>query len=298
MLPNFTLSDPDNPSLNRTFSHHQKASALNQFSVLPPQSTSHQLSAMASASNESGNPFPTQAEMQSHFSRVAKDYDKSASEITGKICRHILTLLDPPISSTSIVHDNGCGPGVMTRNIIETLSPDMPEIHATDLSSAMIEVLNGKGLQGVDTGVMDCQELRFPDGMFTHSICTFVIFAVPDAVKAAKQMYRTLQPGGIVAVTTWEDVGWVAPHKLAQKRIRPDEDWLGPLPAEWTTEEKLRGVLEGGGFENVEVSRDSAGFTLEDMWAGLKEMNKMASKQITKGWSEGEKERFEAVLEE
>lgn len=246
-----------------------------------------------------GDPFPTQAEMQSHFTRVATSYDKSASEITGHICRHILTLLSPPINPASIVHDNGAGPGVMTRNIIAALEPDVPKIYATDLSLGMIEVLKKRGMKGVEGAeVMDCQELSFPDGMFTHSICTFVIFAVPDPVKAAKEMYRTLKPGGLVAVTTWENIGWIAPHIKAQKRIRPEEEWAGPMPEEWMREGKLREVLEGGGFRDVVVSRGNCCFKLEDMWEGLKEMNAMAVKQITTGWSEEERERFELVLEE
>jgi hypothetical protein len=112
-------------------------------------------------------------------------------------------------------------------------------------------------------------------------------------------MYRTLKPDGLVAVTTWENVGWIIPHRIAAKRIRPHEDeWAGPLPEEWMKSEKLKEVLEEGGFKGVEVSRDSCWFRLEDMWWGLKEMNAMAAKQITKGWSEEEKGRFAVVLEE
>jgi ubiquinone/menaquinone biosynthesis C-methylase UbiE len=59
----------------------------------------------------------------------------------------------------------------------------------------------------VQSEVMDAQELKYPDDKFTHSFTNFALMAIPDPAKAAKQIYRTLKPGGTAALTTWKQLG-------------------------------------------------------------------------------------------
>jgi SAM-dependent methyltransferase len=148
---------------------------------------------------------------------------------------------------------------------------------------------------------MDSMDLTaFPANTFTHTYMTTAIFMIPDPVRALAEIKRTLQPGGVALVTSFEDQGFVATFQDAQRAIRPDADvWKGTLPSEWLTEGRLRTVVEGGGFEaaKVQIHRFST-------WVGVEEWDKPAmellrepfTKMATEGWSEAERGRFEERL--
>jgi ubiquinone/menaquinone biosynthesis C-methylase UbiE len=65
-----------------------------------------------------------------------------------------------------------------------------------------------RGWENVSTDVLDVRDLKtLEDNTFTHVITNFGF--APDVkdlsgpLKAAKEMYRVLQPGGVAVVTTW-----------------------------------------------------------------------------------------------
>jgi ubiquinone/menaquinone biosynthesis C-methylase UbiE len=247
-----------------------------------------------------------------HFERVASSYEDT-SAVMKDMASQLLTL-SPPLTPHSVILDNAAGPGTVTGEILrltqfaqQQQGANHPTIHATDSSSAMIRALEARAAREdwpsgvVKSHVMDSMDLgEFPDDTFTHTYMAAAIFIVPDPLKAIAEIKRTLQPGGVALVTSFEKQEFLQIFQDAQRAIRPDEAmWKGPLPDEWLTEGKLRSVMEGGGFEveKVEIQRFSA-------WARGEEWAKSASKlliegftrSITGGWSEEEKGRFEEKL--
>jgi ubiquinone/menaquinone biosynthesis C-methylase UbiE len=228
------------------------------------------------------------------------------------IASHLLTL-SPLLTSHSVILDNASGPGTVTGEILhlpqfaQQQQANHPTIHATDSSPAMIRALEARRVREawpsgvVKAHVMDSMDLHsFPDDTFTHTYMAAAIFIVPDPPKAIAEIKRTLRPGGAALVTSFEKQEFLQIFQDAQQAIRPGEAmWKGPLPEEWLTEGKLRGVMEEGGFEaeKVEIQRFSA-------WARGEEWARSASKllieaftrSVTDGWSEEERRGFEEKL--
>lgn len=144
------------------------------------------------------------------FNKMATNYEESFPHMFD-FAQESLTLA-PPVDSTSHVHDNACGPGIVTRAILE-LFPSA-RIDATDISEGMVgatKVRYGTSDGRVTAQVMDVLDLSgFEDDRFTHSFSNFVfVILKPDEVrKGAREIYRTLQPGGTAVVVGWEQVGW------------------------------------------------------------------------------------------
>lgn len=214
--------------------------------------------------------------------------------------------LKHPITKSSVVLDNAAGPGILTGELLKQISSsqipeaDYPELHAADFSAAMIKVLNAKGWGekfGVSAAVMDAQDLKYPDEMFTHVFMNLGIFALPDPLKGTKEIFRTLASGGIALVTTIRYTGWLPPIQNAQRAIKPNAPLFhGMLPPDWAKAEKIKSLLEEGGFENVEVREAGASMDMADFSANQKPLIKMARDMVVKGWTEEEAGAFDKLL--
>jgi ubiquinone/menaquinone biosynthesis C-methylase UbiE len=207
-----------------------------------------------------------------HFDRVASNYESpDPKSRMAKIARELIAMA-PAITSSSIIHDNASGPGILASEIVDQFlaseggeeKEGKPEIHATDISPGMISVLQAKERLtkfGIKSEVMDSCSLSFPDEKFTHSLTNMGIFLFPSPEKGAREIYRTLKFAGTAVVTSVGKVGWVEVVQAAQKTVRPDvseengELWFGPLDKAWITKGKLVEVLVEGGFsaEKIEV---------------------------------------------
>ncbi|KAK2963754.1 putative S-adenosyl-L-methionine-dependent methyltransferase [Blattamonas nauphoetae] len=176
------------------------------------------------------------------------------------IVNHFLSLI-PPLDSSSIVHDNACGTGIVTQTIIanmelKTSQDDQPSnltFHCTDFSPDMIDKLSAKiqkfGWNNVTATVMDASQLTFDDESFTHSFTNFGLFFLPDPVQGASHIFRTLKHGGISISTTWGKVGYLASMRKADELTRPDLPSItDTFTDNWTQESFIGSVFEDGGF--------------------------------------------------
>jgi ubiquinone/menaquinone biosynthesis C-methylase UbiE len=238
----------------------------------------------------------------SHFDKVASTYeDERSSSSMAKLASDLISFA-PPITSSSIILDNASGPGIITGEILKqsaALDP-APKLYAADISPAMIEVLRKKNWEGVQSDVMDAQALSYPDGTFTHCFMNMGIFLLPEPEKGAAEIYRTLKPGGVAVITSIKQAGWVRIFQAAQKEVMPEAPlWKSPLKEEWSTEEKLRSVIQAGGFEaeNIQIEMAKANQRSDLMGNFLASMKGGVTQMIVKDWSEGEKQRFAVVLQ-
>ncbi|KAF2109622.1 S-adenosyl-L-methionine-dependent methyltransferase [Lophiotrema nucula] len=233
-----------------------------------------------------------------HFDKVAATYD-SDNRIS-KIA-HDLLALAPPISATSVVLDNACGPGIITGEVRKqnASADEHLRIYATDISPGMIEQVREKNWPGVEAIVMDAQELAFAENTFTHSFTNLGIFMFPDPEKGAAEIYRTLKPGGVAVITSLKQVGWIRIFQNAQRTVRPEAPlWKGLLAEEWSTRRKLESVIQAGGFSADSIDVTTAGSSIPGNMMGgfLDSIKDIATSMITQDWSEDEKRQFEAAL--
>jgi ubiquinone/menaquinone biosynthesis C-methylase UbiE len=189
-------------------------------------------------------------------------------DISDVIASHLLKQL-PPLTSSSVVHDNGCGYGAVTMAIMAT-DPPPPvgvQIHATDVNPMFLTQLNAKlAVQApawpVTVATMDAKALTFPDDTFDLSITNFVIVALNENdgdVPAAQHILRTLKPGGTGAITVWSDMPWQIALINAHHKTRGTDEPMAPfLSKGWYKKEKLAQVMKDAGWKDVQFSQEEA----------------------------------------
>jgi len=184
--------------------------------------------------------------------------------------------LIPPFESGDIAHDNACGSGAVSATIMETKPPGIT-INATDISPQFVAgyaALAEKNKWPVTAEVMSAQGLTFPDNNFTHSFTSFAFHCLGDHDTAAKQVYRTLNPGGTAIISIWIYMPHVEALQHAHWRTRGKD---GPmpvlLPLEGFKQENLKKALEVGGFDagNIKFSEKECFLQISDLkrWAQL-----------------------------
>ncbi|EPS37137.1 hypothetical protein H072_9278 [Dactylellina haptotyla CBS 200.50] len=193
------------------------------------------------------------------FDEIAKKYASGLGGANSDIVRELLSRCQEeyPISEESVIHDNACGPAIVTSSILDSNTGSVPRIFATDYAQGMIDVANTykerKGWDSVTVQFMDGQALEFEDEKFTHSISSLGVFLFPDDKKGLSEMYRTLKPGGWIGVTSWKDVRWPAAAKIAYDRLFPDAQEPMQLPnvKNWEDPTSCRSNLLDAGFKDV-----------------------------------------------
>lgn len=259
------------------------------------------------------------SESEDDFDYVAwaETYEEKNAKATIPLAKRMVELASSnrPIASDSVVHDNACGPGIVAEVVLthfaqESTTSDSaspPQIHCTDSSPEMLAVATRKfsSKPKVKIANMSCMALTFPDSTFTHNFTSLAIFlfSPTEAITVASEIYRTLVPGGVAALSSVKQVGWLPPFQRAQARVRAqdkDTPWRGMQAPEWSTKEHLMGVLEGGGFnkEKMHVDTMATPISMEGFLTRQAPMILTATTILTKHWSDEEREEFKKALVE
>lgn len=190
------------------------------------------------------------------FNRPGADYERRMGDVARSIASRIVSLI-PSIPPNGTVCDNACGTGAVTDAVLAKYPGT--RIEAFDNSEAMVEFTKQRsvemGLAGqVRADVMDSVKLDFPDALFDMHIMNLAIFFMPDEVRAAREIYRTLKQGGVAVISCYKDSPLGPLLADAESIIQP------AAPAEglsrfdkWSDPETLRGVMSAAGFHDVSV---------------------------------------------
>ncbi|KAI4651982.1 hypothetical protein J4E93_002179 [Alternaria ventricosa] len=226
-------------------------------------------------------------------------YEATGGAVTSQFAAHNLSLL-PPIPPHSIIHDNACGAGTVSRLILSSDVISDLKIHATDIDQVFLDALQfdvQKNSWPIEVSNQKSKSLSFPDNYFTHSINNIGIFFTSSAgLVGAKEIYRTLQPGGTAVVNCWEDVTWLPPFALVHQALRPGKPYRA-LPILWKDSQQIQKVMLEVGFprENMRVEKSEA-------WAKTNDLKDWAEKSWAYlggigGWVETDGERWEEAVE-
>lgn len=209
--------------------------------------------------------------LSSTYSDLATKYESGTGGATRKIARECVNMA-PNLTSESVVHDNACGPAIVTSVIMS--KNIRPIIHATDFSSGMVgvakEISQANGWDNVKCEEMDGQNLSFQDDFFTHSFSCLGVFLFPDSKKGVAEMYRTLRPNGWACFSSMKDPVWPSVAERVYKARNPDGEkslQLIQTPG-WNEKASIEGILSGAGFRNVSVTEVSATFQYADVATG------------------------------
>lgn len=101
-----------------------------------------------------------------------------------------------PIKALNKVLEIACGTGRVTKHLTGSLTED-GTLTATDLNPDMLSVakenLHDPRIKWMQA---DAQHLSFDDAIFDTVVCQFGVMFFPDKLKAFKETYRVLKPGG------------------------------------------------------------------------------------------------------
>ncbi|KAJ8112767.1 hypothetical protein OPT61_g4940 [Boeremia exigua] len=211
---------------------------------------------------------PPQAQALLSSTQKVSTYETTGGLVTAQFAEHNLSLI-PPIQSGSIIHDNACGSGTVSRLILSsTQPPNSVQIQATDIDPPFLSALEDAAKEHawpVSVTNQRSETLNFPDSTFTHSLTNIAIFFTSSAgLDGAKEIYRTLQPGGIAVVNCWAHVTWFVPVRTVHETIRPGKPFPTPVVA-WHDGQQIQKVMQEAGFKEEDIRAETS-----DAWAVVK----------------------------
>lgn len=230
----------------------------------------------------------------------AKLFDIIGADETLAIAKHEMTLL-PSFPPDSLIHDSACGLGAVTESIIATSPPETIQIVATDLSPPMVGIYNNMATakKWPSKAIpMDCTNLTFSNNHFSHVFLSFGLPIIADPVAAAKEMYRTLKPGGTAVTAFWLQIPQGACSQDTRRAVwGPDAKLaIEPNPRH-KDRDYIRSLLVEGGFkfEDVKLYEKSAFLPVKDLdefataiWSAIG--------QPVGGWTEDDDEKWDVAI--
>jgi ubiquinone/menaquinone biosynthesis C-methylase UbiE len=116
--------------------------------------------------------------------------------------RHALTRAG--LCTGETVLELGPGPGAFTVDAARRVGPEGCLI-AVDIQPEMIAQVEARvraaGVTNVETHVASAYELPVEDGTVDRAFLITVLPEIPDPVRALREIYRVLKPGGVVSMT-------------------------------------------------------------------------------------------------
>lgn len=237
--------------------------------------------------------------------KQAMSFDDKLFQIIGAdetlhIAKHIMTLL-PSFPSDAIIHDSACGLGPITQEILATSPPSSIKIHATDFAPPMAGIYNqisqARGWQ-ITAKQMDVQNLNFPDDFFSHVFLSFGLPIIENPAAAAKEMYRTLKPGGTAITAFWLQIPQGENGSATRRAIWGPEAQLAIEPKpEHKDREYAPSLLVKGGFnaDDIQLFEKSAFLPVRDLdqfstaiWTAIG--------QPVGGWTQEDEDRWDEAV--
>lgn len=202
-------------------------------------------------------------------------YDLNITRVTRPHAEEALRLAG--IKPGDRVLDIASGPG--TASLIAAKMG--ASVLATDFAPAMIERLRRhierEGITGIETAVMDGQQLDLPDGSFDVACSIFGLIFFPDRMRGFREMHRVLKTGGRAVVTSWSTPDKVEPLTIWGAMVRavaPDLPRQSSPPAVFSLSDPgvFRSEMEEAGFRNVRITpavRDWEAASPDAFWDDL-----------------------------
>lgn len=188
--------------------------------------------------------------------RIAALYDASAPAYekhwAPALLRHSrdLVRLLAPAGGPRHVLEVATGTGSLLPELV-TVAGTGGSVVAVDRSLGMLR----RVVIPVPRAQADALALPVRSGCVDVAVAAFVLFLLPDADAAARELHRVLRPGGLLLAATWGEQRPTRADELLREAL---EEAGAPEPAETPrsddatdSPEAMLGLLEGAGFTDV-----------------------------------------------
>jgi ubiquinone/menaquinone biosynthesis C-methylase UbiE len=137
-----------------------------------------------------------------HFTAPAEHYDRFMG-------RYLVTLAPAFVDAAGVrggmrVLDVGCGPGGLTRELVERTGAE--RVAAIDPSPQFAAACRER-FPGADVRDGGAEQLPWEDGTFDAALASLVIAFMADPDAGVGEMARVTRPGGTVALCMWDVPG-------------------------------------------------------------------------------------------
>lgn len=256
---------------------------------------------------------------QSYFTSLAPSWGHLTGNTTRAILDQVLDEVPIGIKYTSLIHDNGCGPGTATAAVLDWCAARAklePKITATDVNSAMIDTIKarqsgahdaseaGASWPTVTAQVMDSQKMDLPSDHFFFTFCNFCIATTVQPLRVLMEIHRTLRPTGIAVITCWKRFGVAEVMAKAEKKVKSDayEGVMKEPGVEFKRDGFLAHMMYAADFETGKIKTLEKSVLVKEgskEMEGLKEflMGKW-TEPARQDWSEEETSKWPAAVEE
>jgi len=159
------------------------------------------------------------------------------------------------------VLDIGCGGGDTALELARAVAPDGAVV-GIDLSATVLAFAQraAKGCERVRFVQADAQVFPFEPASFDAAFSRFGVMFFADPTAAFINIRRSLGPNGRLAFVCWraleENALDLVPLKAASAYLppQPAQDPAAPGPFAFADPNRVRDILEGAGFEQIEIS--------------------------------------------
>ena len=195
-----------------------------------------------------------------------RDWHELIDRAAGHVSEHMVGMAR--VQPGDRVLDVAAGYGEPALTAAKVVGPE-GEVVATDISAGMLaygrERASAAGLANVRFVESDAFSLDFPEGSFDAALSRWGIIFEPDGEGAATRIRGFLKSGARMAISSWgppERVPFLSVPMGTVMRVLdvPPPPPGTPGPMSRPTPEAIGGLLEGGGFTDVEVDELEVSF--------------------------------------
>lgn len=187
-------------------------------------------------------------DLATDYSQRAADYSRFWAPVIHPMANLLLYAM--PLAGARRILDVGTGTGALWP-LIQSVAPGA-ELFGVDRAEGMLR--EGNDILGGRVSVMDAENLGLRPGVFDAALLMFVLFHVPDPLRALREIRAALRPDGSLGLVVWgEDPGlpgatiWA--EELDRVAAAPDTRDSSVMRQTWMdTPEKLADLLKSSGF--------------------------------------------------
>lgn len=220
------------------------------------------------------------------------------------------------ISEGKKVLDVACGRGASLLKAAEMIG-EKGQAVGTDFSIEMIKgvkhTAESNGIINLDALKMDAENLELKENSFDFVFCGLSMHFFSNPLLAVDEMYRVLNSGGKVGISTWsikrdktkkgayeKAYSRVFPtpkQENAQSKAKKENTRPEPQGPDFASIEGFTSVLESAGFTNVEIQEESKAFYYESKDEWWNEQSNNATRGFFERIKSNDPELFEKFKE-
>ncbi|KAK5207927.1 hypothetical protein LTR47_005842 [Exophiala xenobiotica] len=250
-------------------------------------------------------------QMKSMFDddNFAKMY-ASAEKLTGHFAKILVDTVVKNISDNEelVILDEACGTGIVSKHLMDALGDNSKknlELTCADNADAMLKVMAKRietnGWEKAKTAKSDGIDTKLPSSHFTHILLNFGPMIFSDSKKGMGECHRMLRPGGTLAMTSWEEVGWMPDVRAA---MASDPELPGMAPdhqlrkafsadgAKWDEEPWVHDFVSEMGFVDVRVEKVKHRSSLSNVTEFMGMIQGVFMLLVNTQWTGEQKEKY------